>query len=303
MVACDHYSQSLVKQCNLSLRQLTSKYGPVQVPVSVIIPTYNRCKLLCTAIESVLEQTLQPSQIIVVDDGSEDSTSATVAKRFPDVLLIQQTNHGVSHARNRGIAAASNPWIAFLDSDDRWFENKLAVQMNAIQASPMYRLCHCDEHWIRNGKRVNPMHKHQKRGGDIFEFCLPLCAISPSAVIIHQSLFDEVGNFDESLPACEDYDLWLRICSGNQVLFVDSALLEKTGGHEDQLSRKHWGMDRFRLVALSKLLRSHSLSDDQKTLVEPTFKQKYQILHNGATKRGNDTFAKELESLYSDLLA
>jgi len=275
----------------------------VQAPVSVIIPTYNRRDSLCIAIESVFKQTLQPSQIIVVDDGSEDNTSTTVTERFPDVLLIQQSNHGVSHARNRGIEAATSPWIAFLDSDDRWFENKLAVQMNAIEASPEYRLCHCDEHWIRNGKRVNPMHKHQKRGGDIFEHCLPLCAISPSAVIIHQSLFDEVGNFDESLPACEDYDLWLRICSRNQTLFVDSALLEKTGGHEDQLSRKHWGMDRFRLIALSKLLRNHSLDGDQKTLVESTFKKKYQILFNGAKKRGNDAFSKELESLYSDLLA
>jgi len=140
------------------------------------------------AIESVYGQSLQPSQIIVVDDGSEDDTAMMVAKQFPDVLLIQQANHGVSHARNRGIEAASNSWIAFLDSDDRWFENKLAMQMSAIEQSPAHRLCHCDEHWIRNGKRVNPMNKHQKRGGDIFEYCLPLCAISPSAVIIQSCL-------------------------------------------------------------------------------------------------------------------
>jgi len=273
----------------------------VQAPISVIIPTYNRCDSLCVAIESVTRQSLQPSQIIVIDDGSEDNTSAIVANRFPNVLLIKQSNHGVSHARNRGIEAASNEWMAFLDSDDRWFENKLAVQMNAIAASPEFRLCHCDEHWIRNGKRVNPMNKHQKRGGDIFEYCLPMCAISPSAVIIHQSLFDEVGIFDESLPACEDYDLWLRICSSNPVLFVDSALLEKTGGHEDQLSKKHWGMDRFRLEALGKLLRSHTITDEQRSLVKSTFNQKYQILINGAKKRGNDVFAEKLESLYADL--
>jgi len=275
--------------------------APMSAPISVVIPTYNRYDSLCIAIESVVKQTLQPKQIIVVDDGSEDNTSALINERFPTVDLIQQSNHGVSHARNRGIEVATNEWIAFLDSDDRWFENKLAVQMSAIEASPEHRLCHCDEHWIRNGKRVNPMHKHQKRGGDIFEFCLPLCAISPSAALIHQSLFDEVGVFDESLPACEDYDLWLRICSCNPVLFVDAALLEKTGGHEDQLSKKHWGMDRFRLAALSKLLRNHSLSNERKSLVESTFKTKYQILLNGAKKRGNDEFVKELESLYVDL--
>ncbi len=274
----------------------------MQAPISVIIPTYNRCDSLCVAIESVFKQSLQPNQIIVIDDGSKDNTAAIVAERFPSVDLIRQTNHGVSHARNRGIEVAKNAWIAFLDSDDRWFENKLAVQMNAIDTSPEHRLCHCDEHWIRNGKRVNPMHKHQKRGGNIFEYCLPLCAISPSAVIIHETLFDEVGVFDESLPACEDYDLWLRICSCNPVLFVDSALLEKTGGHEDQLSKKHWGMDRFRLIALGKLLRSQSLSDEYRSLAQITFKKKYGILLNGARKRGNDTFATELESLYADIL-
>ncbi len=285
----------------LESHQPSSNNRPAQAPVSVIIPTYNRCDSLCTAIESVIKQTIQPQQIIVVDDGSEDNTPAVIAERFPTVKLIRQSNHGVSHARNRGIEVATGTWIAFLDSDDRWFENKLAVQMKAIEASPGFRLCHCDERWIRNGKRVNPMHKHQKRGGDIFEFCLPLCAISPSAAIIHQSLFHEVGAFDETLPACEDYDLWLRICSRYPVLFIDSALLEKTGGHEDQLSKKYWGMDRFRLIALSKLLRSQSLSEMQISMTKHTFIKKYQILINGAKKRGNDAFVAELESLYEDL--
>lgn len=273
----------------------------MEAPVSVVIPTFNRCDSLCIAIESVLTQTHPAAQIIVIDDGSEDNTASIVAQRFPNVQLIQQQNQGVSHARNRGIEAASQPWVAFLDSDDRWFKNKLAVQMSAIAAAPEYRLCHCDEHWIRNGNRVNPMNKHKKRGGEIFEHCLPLCAISPSAVIIHQTLFEEVGKFDESLPACEDYDLWLRICAAFPVLFVDSALLEKTGGHEDQLSRQYWGMDRFRLQALAKLLRAQLLNNKQRTLAESMFKKKYSILLKGAKKRGNDTFAAELESLYADL--
>lgn len=275
----------------------------MQAPVSVIIPTFNRCDSLCIAIESVTSQSHQPAQIIVVDDGSDDNTVETVTKRFPEVELIHQQNHGVSHARNRGIETASQPWIALLDSDDRWFKDKLAKQMRAIETSPENRLCHCNEHWIRKGKRVNPMNKHQKRGGDIFEHCLPLCAISPSAAIIHQSLLDEVGLFDESLPACEDYDLWLRICCSNPVLFVETALLEKTGGHEDQLSRKYWGMDRFRLKALAKLLRGKSLSKNNRALTVSVFKQKYGILLNGAMKRGNDTFITELKTLYSDLIA
>lgn len=246
-------------------------------------------------------QTLPPKEIIVVDDGSTDNTATVVSEQFPNVTLITQSNHGVSHARNQAIAIASEPWIAFLDSDDRWFKNKLAVQMSAINESPQYQLCHCDEHWIRNGKRVNPMNKHQKRGGYIFEHCLPLCAISPSATMIHQSLFETVGLFDESLPACEDYDLWLRICATHPVLFVEEALLEKTGGHDDQLSRKHWGMDRFRLQALAKLLRSRSPTSVQLIQAQSVFNQKYNILLKGAVKRGNTEFVDDLQTRYADL--
>lgn len=270
--------------------------------VSVVIPTFNRCKSVCTAIESVQQQSFGAHEIIVIDDGSTDDTARIIQQQYPDVRLIQQSNYGVSHARNRGIQIASAPWIAFLDSDDRWFRDKLSVQMKAVSESPEFKLCHCDEHWIRNGKRVNPMNKHQKRGGYIFEHCLPLCAISPSAVLIHRSLLDDVGLFDETLPACEDYDLWLRICASNPVLYVDQALLEKTGGHEDQLSRKHWGMDRFRLHALAKLLRSNSLNREQTAATTMVFKKKYDILLAGALKRENTEFANNLASLYSDLL-
>lgn len=273
----------------------------MQSTISVIIPTYNRRESVCDAIESVQQQTLLPQEIILIDDGSTDGTASLVKEQFPNVKLIEQSNHGVSHARNQGIQKASGTWIAFLDSDDRWFENKLAMQMAAITESPEHKLCHCDEHWIRNGKRVNPMNKHQKRGGYIFEHCLPLCAISPSAVIIHQSLFNEVGLFDESLPACEDYDLWLRICAMHPALFVDQALLEKTGGHEDQLSRKHWGMDRFRLHALAKLIRSQTLAEEQLEQTKLVFNKKYDILLKGAIKRENTQFSDELKALYSDL--
>lgn len=276
--------------------------GSLDAPVSVVIPTYNRCDSVVIAIESVLAQTVQPAQIIIVDDGSDDDTAATISARFDQVQLLKQNNHGVSHARNQGIKASTQPWIAFLDSDDRWLPNKLDVQLQAINSTPNTVLCHCDEHWIRNGKRVNPMNKHKKRGGDIFEHCLPLCAISPSATLILRSLFDSIGLFDESMPACEDYDLWLRICAHHPVLFVNQALLEKTGGHNDQLSRKHWGMDRFRLHALAKLWHSSSLSEHQASLVLSTLKSKYDIIVNGATKRDNQPFIVELRSLYADLV-
>jgi glycosyltransferase involved in cell wall biosynthesis len=199
----------------------------------------------------------------------------------------------VSSARNRGLVETSAEWVAFLDSDDVWLDKKLEVQRAAFEAAPNFRLIHSDEIWIRNGQRVNPMKKHRKFGGKIFERCLPLCLISPSAVIIERTLFDEVGVFDESLPACEDYDLWLRICCHYPVLYVDKPLLEKHGGHDDQLSKEHWGMDRFRVVALENLLNSSVLNEQQRTLAISAIKEKCLILISGALKRNNLDLAEQ----------
>ncbi len=101
------------------------------------------------------------------------------------------------------------------------------------------RVCHTDEIWIRNGRRVNARKKHGKKGGWIFQHCLPLCAMSPSSIMIHRDVFTALGGFDERLPACEDYDLWLRITARYPVLFTRQPLIEKYGGHDDQLSRKY----------------------------------------------------------------
>ena len=200
---------------------------------------------------------------------------------------IHQQNRGVSSARNTGIRAASGDWIALLDSDDRWQADKLALQCRHLAEQPSYRIVHCDEIWIRNGVRVNPMKKHAKRGGHIFRHCLPLCAISPSAVLIHRSVFDAVGLFDEQLPACEDYDLWLRICARYPVLFTDEALVIKTGGHADQLSRRYWGMDRFRIHALDNILSSTALAPGDYTAARNTLLDKLAIVIKGALKHGN----------------
>lgn len=270
--------------------------------VSVIIPTHNRVKSLDIAINSVKNQTYTADEIIIVDDGSTDGTSKWCKQTHPDAILITQENQGVSHARNRAIEIAKGSWIALLDSDDRWYPDKLKVQMKAIADNPGLRFCHCDEHWIRNGKRVNPKLKHQKYGGHIFEHCLPLCAISPSASLLHRSLFAELGLFDESLPACEDYDLWLRISCQEQVLFVDQALLEKTGGHEDQLSQRYPAMDQYRLIALAKILRGGTLTTRQYEQASTTFHEKLRVFCLGAKKRGRDETIQFMLSDYKDLI-
>jgi glycosyltransferase involved in cell wall biosynthesis len=256
------------------------------VNISVIIPTFNRAGSLGRALDSVLKQTRAPQEIIVVDDGSTDSTRELVADHPAQPRYLFQANRGVSSARNLGIRSASGEWLAFLDSDDEWLPGKLAAQIQTLERQPDCKICHTEEIWIRNGKRVNAMNKHAKSGGHIFQRCLPLCVISPSAAMIHRSLLDEVGLFDETLPACEDYDLWLRICAGHAVAFVSEPQIIKHGGHADQLSRRHWGMDRFRIQALEKLLENGQLSQEDRSAAILTLIQKADILANGAEKRG-----------------
>jgi len=253
--------------------------------ISVIIPTYNRAYCLKRALNSVIAQSLAPNEIIVIDDGGTDDTKALAASYGEAIRYLYQPNQGVSCARNAGIITATSPWIAFLDSDDAWQPTKLEQQIEALSHSNQ-QICHTEELWIRNGIRVNPMRRHQKAGGDIFKHCLPLCAISPSSVIIHRDIFDKIGLFDESLPACEDYDLWLRICAKHSVLFIEEALTIKYGGHPDQLSQKYWGMDRFRIQALEKILNSNSLTEDNRKAASEILIKKVRIYLNGAIKRG-----------------
>jgi glycosyltransferase involved in cell wall biosynthesis len=260
--------------------------------ITVIIPTYNRAHLLPRAIKSVLNQTIPAHEIIIVDDGSSDNTAELMAQQFSQCRYIQQPNMGVSAARNRGIEAATGEWLAFLDSDDEWLPGKLQSQVVLLQKHPEIRICHTEEIWIRNGKRVNQMKKHAKSGGHIFQNCLPLCVISPSSVMIHRSLPAEVGAFDEELPACEDYDLWLRICANNPVAFVQQPQINKYGGHDDQLSQKHWGMDRFRIQALEKIIQSGCLNHNDKIAAQNTLIYKTEILAQGALKRGKKSDAE-----------
>ena len=265
-----------------------------QPDISVIIPAFNRAHTLPKALDSVLSQTLKPREIIVVDDGSTDETNAVLAD-YPGLCIISQDNRGVSAARNVGIEKAGGEWLAFLDSDDEWLKEKLEKQWDTICIDDKL-ICHTEEIWIRNGQRVNPMKKHKKFGGMIYERCLPLCVISPSSVMIHRSVFEDVGVFDESLEVCEDYDLWLRICAKYSVLFIDEPLIVKYGGHEDQLSRKHWGMDRFRVKALEKMMSFGALNDEDEKATVNMILQKCGIIINGMKKRGNNDEAEKWQS-------
>lgn len=257
-------------------------------PVTVIIPTYNRMERLRHALRSVLTQSALPAEVIVVDDGSCDETGVMVRREFPSVRYVYQENRGVSAARNTGLGLATQEWIGLLDSDDEWLPQKLEKQLLALSKAPSFRFCHTDEQWIRKGRRVNAMKKHSKPDGWIFPQCLPLCCVSPSSVLIHRDVFDAIGGFDEELLACEDYDLWLRIALKYPVLLEGEALLKKHGGHHDQLSRKYWGMDRFRIRALEKVLVNPDLDAENLPLARDMLIRKLEIFLLGAKKRGRE---------------
>jgi glycosyltransferase involved in cell wall biosynthesis len=253
------------------------------MPISVVIPSYNRADLLLRALDSVFAQTHPADEIIVVDDGSTDDTLLRTSQ-LP-ITLIQQENRGVSAARNVGIQRASGDWIALLDSDDEWLPDKLERQLAHLSAEPDMRVCHTNERWLRLGKPLKQLPKHQKYGGWIFPRCLDICLMSPSSIIIHRDVFDTVGLFDENLPACEDFDLWLRITARYPVTFIDTSLIIKHGGHADQLSMAHWGMDRFRIYALEKAIFGGPLKPEYKAAAIAMAIAKIDIYLIGARKR------------------
>lgn len=274
-------------------------YNKAIEEISVIIPTYNRCDLLKRAINSVIKQTITPKEIIIVDNGSTDQTYQMVSSLFPEINYFIEKKRGVSAARNKGILESKSKWIAFLDSDDAWKPTKLEKQMEySVFNQDKYRIIHTDETWYRNKKFLNQLKKHKKSGGNIFKNSLQLCCISPSSVVLKKQIFDDYGLFDENLEVCEDYDMWIRITSKEEVGFLDSPLVLKYGGHSDQLSKKFWGMDRFRIKSLEKNLKNEHFSKSQKINVLDTLIEKLTIVSDGALKRGN----KEIFKKYNDKL-
>ena len=274
-------------------------YNKAIEEISVIIPTYNRCDLLKRAINSVIKQTITPKEIIIVDNGSTDQTYQMVSLLFPEINYFIEKKRGVSAARNKGILESKSKWIAFLDSDDTWKPTKLEKQMEfSIFNQDKYRIIHTDENWYRNKKFLNQLKKHKKSGGNIFKNSLQLCCISPSSVVLKKQIFEEYGLFDENLEVCEDYDMWIRITSKEEVGFLDSPLVSKYGGHSDQLSKKFWGMDRFRIKSLEKNLKNEHFSKSQKINVLDTLIEKLTIVSDGALKREN----KEIFKKYNDKL-
>lgn len=271
--------------------------------VSGIIPTFNRARAVCAAVDSVLAQTFTDYELIVVDDGSSDDTPQALLSYGKRIRLIRQGNRGVSAARNAGLAVAKGGLIAFLDSDDLWLPHKLKAQTDFFAANPAAMWQQTAEIWVRNGQRVNPKKRHAKQAGRIFQASLELCLISPSAVMLRRELLAEFGRFDERLPACEDYDLWLRILTKYPVHLDPAYGIIKHGGHADQLSRNPM-LDVYRIQALQKIWRLAQdsgtnlvLDDADRTALEHVLKKKCMIYAAGCRKRGRVAEARVYDEI------
>lgn len=255
--------------------------------ICVVIPAYNREATIARCIESVLAQTYKPKDIIVVDDGSTDST-LSILNSFSDWISVVPVleNKGVSFARNLGVQHSQAEWISFLDSDDEWTPNKLEKQVSFLKQYPFYDILQSEEDWIRDGELFNKKKHHSKQEGFIFDLCLERCMITPSSVLISRTLFNRFIGFDDKLPTCEDYDMWLRISRHHPIGLEHTVSLKKYGGHADQLSEKYPAMDQFRVKSMLKVLEKEK-EEAFRALIKAVLTQKIEILVNGHKKRNN----------------
>lgn len=267
--------------------------------VSVIIPTYNRHDMVRRAVESVINQTVEPYEIIVVDDGSTDSTQEII---WDDSVRSFRIPHSgfPGFVRNYGVDKSVGDYISFLDSDDIWHPNKLEEQLEFIKRQTDCKVLHTKEKWIMNGKTVSQKKRKHKREGFIFKDSLQGCIIGPSTVLIKRDIFQEFNGFDPTIEVGEDYDLWLRITNKYQIHYIDKELITKYAGHGDQLSFKYGYIEPFKISVLERLIERRELSKANQIIANDSLKSKYDIIINGCLKRGKyneaDSFQRRKES-------
>lgn len=262
--------------------------------VTAVIPAHNRAEALMRAVRSVLDQRGVPVTCVVVDDGSTIDLSgvrALLEQTAGEHVFVCQSQQGVAAARNRGVCVATTPWIAFLDSDDYWEPDKLAIQLDYHRHHPEYLVSQTAESWWRGGRPVPQPNIYRPGAGDLFGACLRRCCLSASSVMMARDFYLAQGGFDERYPVCEDYELWLRLAVAQEIGWIEKPLTVKHAGHPDQLSKAIPAMDRFRLHALLELWRNH---ETRRSLIAAEIHRKAALLAKGARKRGL------ADSLYRD---
>lgn len=263
--------------------------------VSVIIPTYNRAHLLPRAIESVLNQTYQVFEVIIIDDGSTDKTREVV-KSFttPNIKYIKfEKNKGAAAARNIGINVARGEFIAFQDSDNEWCREKLTKQVELFKDTPSRLGVIYSGIWrIKNNKKnYVPSDKISKTEGNIYEMILMGNFIDLSAAIVKKECFSEVGLFDESLPCLQDWELWIRISKRYDFKYLKEPLVNAYYT-SDSISINYGKL----IVAVEYILNKHfdEFKKYKRALVKRYIYLAHLVYLSGDTGRGRRYLLKAL---------
>ncbi len=196
--------------------------------ISVIIPTYNRAQLVCDAVDSVMAQTYPAYEILVIDDGSTDDTADTLAARYGDrVRYIRQENAGVAAARNRGILEATGDWVAFLDSDDTWQYEKLAIQTTALDLYPAAQVCYAKDGEIDISCSVQQPHSivPPPSRDRLYVRLLDRSFIPTSSLLVAKDLCARAGGFEPSLRWGEDWEFLCRMALHSDFVLADHVLV------------------------------------------------------------------------------
>ncbi len=203
--------------------------------VSVVVPVFNRASLIESTMNSVLAQTHRPLELVVVDDGSTDDTVKVVqdwsASNSSDALTVrcvQQENLGANTARNRGVTESTASFIAFLDSDDSWLPEKTQKQLAELEADEQIGGVYCGLQTVDlDTSSVHPVTPRNYSTGDLLKQMLIQDVTNPTSCwMVRKSCFDDVGMFDESLLARQDWDLWIRLSSNYLIACVPEVLVQ-----------------------------------------------------------------------------
>ena len=246
--------------------------------ISVIIPVYNGEKTIQKTIESVLKQTFQDLELIVINDGSQDATLEVLSSiQDPRLRILSYSNAGLASSRNRGITEATGEYISFLDADDLWTPDKLEAQLQALQEHPEAAVAYSWTDCIDELGQFSRRGSHISAIGYVYsELCLIDFLENGSNPLIKHQVFTKVGNFDESLPCAEDWDMWLRLAIDYPFVVVPKPQVLYRVSSES-MSSDVWKMEQgccqvieqaFSRVPLSvQYLKTYSLANLYKYLI------------------------------------
>jgi len=313
------------------------------VRVSAVVPFHNRRELALEALDSILAQSFRDFEIVVADDGSTDGAPLAVFSRFgaePRAIKIlsrmnpaairpfshvfhhgdvrlqyhYSCNRGLSAARNRGIRHARGTYVAFLETECLWDPAHLETMTTFFASNPWAHICHVGERHPKEALRSRRPARAARPSGWIFEQALAATPVSISSAMLHRSCFAECGCFDENLPACEDYDLWLRLAARHPVFFLDGEVEVTRRLPRAESSSRAWTWERFRVYALEKSFQSGHLNPDQRLRVAEEIVHKCERLVEGLRRQESEEranfyerkrrrFAQEVRKLHSSKTA